>query len=64
MIRKRPELDMENPPGQIVNDVGAPPHMEKPLQKHIDDYVADTEELFYSQTTFFIPNRVKRTFKG
>ena len=45
MIKRRPELDTENPPGQIIN---RPPssHMEKPLNKLIDDFIMDSEEMF------------------
>jgi hypothetical protein len=40
MIRKRPELDTVNPPGQI-----RPSHLEKPLKDNIQDFL-DSEELF------------------
>jgi hypothetical protein len=32
---KRPEKDLENPPGQIVNPI---PNFEKPLEKAIEEY--------------------------
>lgn len=35
MIRKRPEKDLEHPPGQIVYPL---PHFEKPLVKAIEEY--------------------------
>ena len=48
-IRKRPELDVVSPPGQITNPVGvawpfpSSAHCEKPLQQHIQDFVEATE---------------------
>lgn len=72
VIRKRPELDLVSPPGQIrytgettppgqirAEDIDPrfaaahyqegrdlfPSHMEKPLDKHINDFL-DTEEMF------------------
>jgi hypothetical protein len=35
MIRRRPELDTENSPGQIVYP---PSHFEKPLEQHIEEF--------------------------
>lgn len=60
MIRKRPELDTENPPGQIISSR----HMEQPLSKNIEDFLMDTEELFTPQPTMSIHFRVRRILKG
>lgn len=51
MIRKRAELDTDNPPGQVVNATGAvprPTHVPT-LNKSIDEFkqsLFDTEEMF------------------
>jgi hypothetical protein len=45
MIRKSPQYDTENPPGQIVNPI-KPSHLEKPLEQNIKDFLVDTEEMF------------------
>lgn len=44
-MMKRPEKDLENPPGQLVTPIGGVPYnFEKPLQGLVEDYRAESHQ--------------------
>jgi hypothetical protein len=63
MIRKSPQHDTENPPGQIVNPI-KPSHLEKPLEQNIKDFLVDTEEMFTPEERATVGQPWLRTYDG